>query len=108
MLYLVTLPPELHPGTYSCERVSHEVAASLIKNADEAGELKSFVNFASTKFAIKELSGVKVDVVQKISLPEPKEGDSYLHCRAGEKSSDGRIGLEQLQFFKIRFSATIR
>ena len=104
MLYLVTLPPELHTGTYVCKKLTHQEAGELIKEADEADQLRSYVNFASTKFAIRELCGVTVDVLQKIELPVPSEGDYYVSCRVGEKSPEGRTGLNQLEFYRIDFS----
>ena len=104
MLYLVTLPPELHPGTYVCTKLTHDEAGKLIKEASEASKLRSFVNFASTKFAIRDLCGVKVDVLQKVELPVPSDGESFISCRVKDKAAEGRIGLEQLEFFRIEFS----
>ena len=103
MLYLVTIPFELQNGSYRCDEISHEEAGKLISNANESGNLKSFVNFASTKFAIRELCGVKVEVVQKVNLPTLKEGDSLLHCRVVQKSKGERIGLSDLNFFQVEF-----
>ena len=104
MLYLVTIPFELQNGSYRCDEISHEEAGKLISKANESGILKSFVNFASTKFAIKELCSVKVEIVQKISFPTPKDGDVFLHCRTVEKPKGERVTLKDLGFFKITFA----
>ena len=104
MLYLVTIPPELQPGSYRCEQISTEEAVSLITASSEAGTLQSFVNFGSTRFAIQKLTGIKVDIVQKISLPSPQAGDVFLSIRVGQKSKGERISPEDLQFFRIEFA----
>ena len=105
MLYLVTIPPELQPGSYRCEQITTDQAVSLITASNEAGTMQSFVNFGSTRFAIQKLTGIKVDIVQKISLPSPKSGDAFLCIRVGPKPKGERISSEDLQFYKIEFTS---
>ena len=105
MLYLVTIPPELQPGSYRCEQITTDQAVSLITASNEAGTMQSFVNFGSTRFAIQKLTGIKVDIVQKISLPPPQTCDVFLSIRVGEKAKGERISPEDLLFFKIEFAS---
>ena len=103
MLYLVTTPPPLHPGTYRCEEISAEGAAILIKAASESNTLKPYVNFGSTRFAIQQLCGIKVELVRKIAIPTPADGDVFLDVRLKADSAGGQVGVEDLEFFKIWF-----
>ena len=105
MLYLVTIPPELQPGSYRCEQITTDQAVSLITASNEAGTMQSFVNFGSTRFAIQKLTGIKVDIVQKISLPRPKSGDVFLSVRVGPKEKGERISVEDLLFYRIEFAS---
>ena len=105
MLYLITTPVDLHPGNYKCTQVDSAVATELIQKAEENGELKPYVNFGSTRFALQKLTGVKVDLVRKVSIPAPRDGDEILSVRLNEKPEGGRVEPEHLDFFLVQFDS---
>ena len=105
MLYLITSPPVMQPGNYICDQISTERAAEMIKEADASQKLRSFVQFGSTRFAIQKLCNIKVELVRKISLPNPQDGDVYLEVRLKADTEKGRIDAGDLQFFQVRFAS---
>ena len=105
MLYLITSPPVMQPGNYVCDEIATERAAEMIKGADSTQTLRSFVQFGSTRFAIQKLCNIKVELVRKISLPNPQDGDVYLEVRLKADTEKGRVDAPDLEFFQIRFAS---
>ena len=105
MLHLVTMPPTWHTGTYTIEEITADEAASRIRNAADSDELKSHINFASTKKAIEGLTGLRIDMVQRINVPVPRDGDCFLHIRLRTRASRDRVGLADLAFFWADYTA---
>lgn len=103
MLLLVTQSPDLFPGTYTCLPISAEDAGALVRDADAAGDLKSFVGFASTKAAIRSISGVSIELARKVTVPPPKDKDIFLHVRPN-KGASGKLTADDLEYFKILFT----
>ncbi len=68
----------MYPGTDRCEEISAEEAGKLIKKASDSGQLRPYVNFGSIRFVIQQLCGLEVDVVRKITIPPPKDGDVFI------------------------------
>lgn len=77
-------------------------AGQLIKEAHSDGTLRPFINFGSTRHAIKQLCDIKVDMVQKIPLPASTDGDVFVDIRAGEKPEGERPSLKHMVFFLIK------
>lgn len=104
MLHIVTLPPKLHPGEYSCRSIDAETAAKMMREADRNKELRSHVNFDSTCQALRGLTGLIFRPVIKIMVPPPADRDQYIHVRLRSGVQKGHvIGLMDLEFFLIDY-----
>lgn len=82
------------PGVYMTEEISREKFCFLLREAEEAGTLQSFVGYPATAAHIEAISGVKVAVTRDPATV--KRGDVLLICRlryrlpdAGLKSDKG-------------------
>ena len=107
MLYVVTKPPEFVSGTYTCAELSREHAASLIKDNHASKTCEPYIFHASTRRAIQQLTGIKFELVQKKSIPLPRDGDQFLHMKLKEKTGPGRPSLKDHVFVRIEFSTGI-
>lgn len=106
MLHIVTLPPTLHPGSYFVDSIDAEQAAKMIREAYQADDLFSHVNFDSTCAALRGLTGIVFRPVVKVMVPPPRDRDVFLHVRKRSGVNKGHvIGLMDLEFFKIEFVA---
>jgi hypothetical protein len=107
MLYLISKPFHLTTGCYECRQISAGDAAILIRSAYSAGELRSLVHFATTAAALRALTAVDVSIVERVEIPNPKQGDRFLDVRLRATVPKGqRIGLTDLEFWQIDYETT--
>ena len=104
MLFVVTKPPEFITGSYTVCELSHEDAAKLMRDHHASETCKPFIFHGSTQRAVKELTGIKFEMVQKAEIPVPRDGDQFLHVKLKEETSPGRPVLADHIFLQISFS----
>ena len=105
MLLIVTKMPEILPGTYVCKELSPNEAASLINDHQLAETIAPYIFHNLAKRALKELTGINFAMVQNAEMPQPQDGDLFLHVKVKTKVSPGRPTIEDLAYFKIDFSS---
>ena len=104
MLFIITKPFQLEVGSYKCDIMSPDDAATLIKQHHDAGNVKSLINFASTKATIQKLTGISFAVVQKFTIPQPSDGDQFLQVKLKDDAPKGKPSIEHLEFLLINFN----
>jgi hypothetical protein len=105
VLNIVTMPPTMHAGTYRVSRITPNEAALRLRQAAQNGSLQSHVNFASTCQALRGLTGIPIELVSKIFIPPPNDGDCFLSVRLRQGTGKHQtIGLADLDFFWIEYS----
>lgn len=87
-------------ATHLCEENSPKSATGLLNAASDANTLKPYVNFGSTRFAIKLLRRIKVKLVRKITIPNSRS-ITFFNGRMKIGSAGGQDGVNNLEFFKI-------
>ena len=104
MFFIVTKPPEFVAGFYEASEVSHEVAAKLMREHHASKTCKPFIFHRSTQRALRELTGIKFEMVQKSEMPVPRDGDQFLRVKVN-KESPGIPALADHCFLKITYSS---
>ena len=104
MLFIVTKPPQFTVGVFSCEAISANDAAALISSTNASGDVKAYLFHGATKRALKLMTGIDFEMVQKTNVPIPTDGDQFLHIKV-KPGSSGRPNVEDLEFLKIDFAA---
>ncbi len=105
VLNIVTMPPTMHAGTYRVTGIGPKAAAAKLREAHRHGTIRSHVNFASTCQALRGLTGIPIELVSKIFIPPPNDGDCFLSVRLRQGTGKHQtIGLADLDFFWIEYS----
>lgn len=107
MLYLITKPLPLYAGEYHVEQIDSQSAANLIRSNSESSQLKSLIHFGSTAVAMRSLTSLNIELVERAETPTLNDGDQAIEIRLRANVGKGqKIGLADLEFFLIRYRSS--
>ena len=104
MLYLITKTLPLHVGEYHVEQIDSDAAAALIRTHHESSKLRSLIHFGSTAAAMRSLTELYIELVERAEPPTLSNEDLAIEIRLRPSIGKGqKVGLADLEFFLIRY-----
>jgi hypothetical protein len=105
MLYLVSKPIPMTPGTYTVSSIQEAELTELIREAAANQQLESRIHFQSSATALRTATGVNIRTTSEPGQPYIQEGDLTIEVRLKPGTQGKRIGFHDLEFVKIRYSS---